>query len=283
MRTDRITGADDPRIAEYRAVAEPELVRSRGLFVAEGRLVVRRLIEDGRFTVRSLLVSDAAVRSLGPALDALPAAVPVYICDAPDFLGITGHDIHRGCLALVERPAALSVHELLTSVAQRLSAASRADAGLTPCATVIILESVTNADNVGGVFRNAAAFGAGGLLLSPSSCDPLYRKAIRTSMAATLRVPFARVDPWPGGLEQLRAAGFSIVALTPREPALTLDAFAPQRPQKIALLLGTEGDGLSAPAESMADVRVRIPIAPAVDSLNLAVASGIALHRLGTV
>ena len=279
MATERITGADDPRIAEYRDVAEPELVRSRGLFVAEGRFVVRRLIEDGRFVVRSLLVSDAALRSLGPALDALPPTAPVYVCDAPDFLGITGHDIHRGCLALAERPAPKTLGDL---VALDLSPA-HLDARLKPCATVVILEGVTNADNVGGVFRNAAAFGADAVLLSPSSCDPLYRKAIRTSMAATLRMPFARVEPWPDGLETLRASGFSIVALTPREPALTLDAFAAERPAKIALLLGTEGDGLSAAAEGMADVRVRIPIAPAVDSLNLAVASGIVLQRLGTV
>ena len=280
MVTERIAGADDPRIAEYRDVAEPELVRSRGLFVAEGRLVVGRLIEDRRFIVRSLLVSDAAFRSLRPALDALPPEVAVYICDAPDFLGITGHDIHRGCLALVERPAPLTVDRLLRTPDPVDPAPPTGPRGP---ALLVILEGVANADNVGGVFRNAAAFGADAVLLSPSSCDPLYRKAIRTSMAETLRVPFARVEPWPGGLEQLRAAGFSIVALTPREPALTLDAFAAQRPQKIALLLGTEGDGLSAAAESMADVRVRIPIAHAVDSLNLAVASGIALHRLGTV
>ncbi len=147
----------------------------------------------------------------------------------------------------------------------------------------MVLEGVSNADNVGGVFRNAAAFGADGVLLSPTCCDPLYRKAIRTSMAATLRVPFARAgaDDWPGALTSVKAAGFTIVALTPRQPSETLAAFTSRpRPARIALLVGTEGDGLTPEAEAAADYRVRIPIAGGIDSLNLAVATGIALYSL---
>ena len=144
-----------------------------------------------------------------------------------------------------------------------------------------MLEAVANADNVGGIFRNAAAFGAGAVLLSPACCDPLYRKAIRTSMAAVLRVPFARCDDWPQDLVRLRDRGFRIVALTPREPAAMLADFAARpRPERVALLAGTEGAGLSAAAEQLADERVRIPIESAVDSLNVAVAVGIALHAL---
>jgi tRNA G18 (ribose-2'-O)-methylase SpoU len=139
---------------------------------------------------------------------------------------------------------------------------------------------VTNADNVGGVFRNVAAFGAGGVMLSPTCCDPFYRKAIRTSMGATVRVPFARFDDWPGGLEDVRATGFTLVALSPRGPSTTLDALVESRPTRVALLLGSEGEGLSEAALSAADLSVRIPITDAVDSLNLAVASGIALSRL---
>src|SRR5262249_40130935 len=140
------------------------------------------------------------------------------------------------------------------------------------------LESIANADNVGGIFRNAAAFGVDGVLLSPACCDPFYRKAIRTSMAATLRVPFARADPWPQPLVRLREAGFTIVALTPREPATRLDQFVASAQQgKMALLVGNEGEGLTLAAEHAADVRVRIPIAPGIDSLNVAVAVGIAL------
>ena len=142
---------------------------------------------------------------------------------------------------------------------------------------------MTNADNIGGVFRNAAAFGAGAVLLSPTCGDPLYRKAIRTSMAATLQVPYARMDDWPRDLARLRGRGYTIAALSPRQPAIALDVFAASPPASpIALLAGTEGSGLTPDAESAADVRVRIPIAAAVDSLNLAVAVGIALHRLSS-
>jgi tRNA G18 (ribose-2'-O)-methylase SpoU len=261
---ERIERLDDPRIAAYRDIPDPELVRSRGLFVAEGRLVVRRLIEDGRWTLQSVLVSDAARKSLEAALDAIALRVPVYVCAAEDFLPLTGYNIHRGCLALVSRPSPLETGVLVGR--------SR---------TIVVLEAVTNADNVGGIFRNAAAFGAGGVLLSPTCCDPFYRKAIRTSMGAVFQVPFVRAGAWPEELLRLRDAGFTLVALTPREPAQTLREFsAGPRPARMALVVGTEGAGLSPAVERLADVRVRIPIADGVDSLNVAVAAGIALHAL---
>jgi tRNA G18 (ribose-2'-O)-methylase SpoU len=281
-----ISGPDDPRVAEYRDMSDGERVRARGLFVAEGRLIVERLIEerrieDGliedrledrlidarRYRVRSILVSGAAARQMDRALSAVAADVPIFVCGVGDFLGITAHDIHRGCLALVERPAPLTL-----------------DAVLRRARSLVVLEAVANADNVGGVFRNAAAFEAGAVLLSPTCCDPLYRKAIRTSMGATLRVPFVRLDDWPAALSHLRARGFAIVALTPREasgPSEELDAFAAKRrPSPIALLVGTEGAGLTPAAEAAADYRVRIPMRREVDSLNLSVATGIALYGL---
>ena len=244
-------------------MSEPDLVRTGGLFVAEGRLVVRRVIEDGRCRVRSLLLSEVARRDLEPLLGHLAEDVPIYICAARDFLTITGFDIHRGCLALVWRPAIVSVDDVLRT-----------------SSVVVVLEAVANADNVGGVFRNAAAFGADAVLLSPSCCDPLYRKAIRTSMAATLRVPFARLEDWPHGLAALGSQGFTVVGLTPRAPAQPLDSFAASRPGRIALLVGNEGAGLSREAEAAAHHLVRIPIRPDVDSLNLVVATGIALSRI---
>lgn len=261
---ERILTADDSRVADYRGVSEPELLRVRNLFVAEGRIVVTRLIEDGRWPVRSVLVSAAAKRDLEPMLTAIAARVPVLVCEAADFLGITGYDIHRGCLALVERPPALPLEEALAGA--RLA---------------VVLEGVSNADNVGGVFRNAAAFGADVVVLSPTCCSPLYRKAIRTSMGATLRVPFVHLNGWPEALTSLRAAGFRLIALTPREPSEPLDTFASRpRAPKLALLVGAEGPGLTAAVESAADDRVRIPIARGIDSLNLAVATGIALEHL---
>jgi len=259
----RVDGPDDPRIADYHDVSDSELLRNRGLFVAEGRLVVQRVIEDARFSLRSLLMNETASRALAGTLANVSPDVPVFVCDSHDFLGITGFNLHRGCLAFVERPAPIASCEILRAAE-----------------TIVILEGVTNADNVGGVFRNAAAFGAGGVMLSPTCCDPFYRKAIRTSMGATVHVPFARFEDWPGGLADVRATGFTLVALSPRPTSITLDSLVEARPARVALLLGTEGDGLSEAAVSAADLSVRIPITDAVDSLNLAVASGIALSRL---
>jgi tRNA G18 (ribose-2'-O)-methylase SpoU len=266
MAVERIDSADDPRVAAYRGVRDGELLRSHGLFVAEGRYVVRRVVEDGRYRVQSMLVNDAAWRELQVTIADLGETVPIFVGDANALAEIAGYDVHRGCLALVERRTAATAVELI--------AASR---------SLVILEAVSNADNVGGVFRNAAAFGADGVLLSPTCCDPLYRKAIRTSMGATLRVPFARAGAgdWPAVLTRVRAAGFTIVALTPREPSETLEAFAARpRPARVALIVGTEGAGLTAAVEASADVRVRIPISGDVDSLNLASAVGIALYQI---
>jgi tRNA G18 (ribose-2'-O)-methylase SpoU len=267
MHLTRIDSTDDPRIAEYREIPDAELVRARGLFVAEGRRVVGRVLQDRRFRVHSILVNDAARTQLEAALNTLDADVPVYLCEADDFLAITGYNIHRGCLALVERLPATPIDALVENAT-----------------TIVVLEGVTNADNVGGVFRNAAAFGPGGVvgvLLSPTCCDPFYRKAIRTSMGAVLRVPFARAERWPAAIDEVRAAGFTIVALTPREPSQTLAAFQSRpRPERVALIVGTEGAGLTPEVEAAADYRVRIPTSGEVDSLNLAVAAGIALYEL---
>jgi tRNA G18 (ribose-2'-O)-methylase SpoU len=264
---EQIRSVDDPRLRDYRGLSDPELLRSRNLFMAEGRLVVERLLRDRRWTIRSILLNRAACRELEPALQEIEATIPIFMGDPEHFLGVTGHAIHRGCLALVERPRALELDEALRGA--RLA---------------VVLEGVSNPDNVGGVFRNAAAFGADLVVLSPSCCDPLYRKAVRTSMGAALRVPFVQLAEWPGPLMRLRAAGFTLAALTPREPSDPLSVFvARPRPPKTALLVGAEGSGLTASAESAADDRVRIPIASGVDSLNLAVATGIALERLTTL
>ncbi len=256
--------ADDPRVALYRSVADRDLARSHGLFVAEGRLVVRRVLEDSRYSLQSLLLNDAAHRDLEPLLARLDAAVPAYVCRTEEFQTITGINIHRGCLALVERPPLRVVDEVMTG-ARRL----------------ILLDGVANADNVGGVFRNAAAFAADAVLLSPDTCDPLYRKAIRTSMAAVLRVPFAHSREWPADLARIREAGFTLVALTPDAGAEPIDAFARRgASMRLALAVGAEGSGLTPAVAAAADAFVRIPMTDQVDSLNVAVAAGIALHRL---
>ena len=265
----RISGPDDPCAVDYRDLADHDRLRARGLFVAEGRTVVERLIGDRRFQVRSLLVNVAAWRALEPQCTQLGADVTAFVCDTQDFEGLTGYNFHRGCLALALRPPALSLDVLAASAR-----------------SIVVLEDVANVDNVGSVFRNVAAFGVGGVLLGAGCGDPFYRKAIRTSMAATLRVPFVVAgsgDGWRAALVRVHEAGFQIVALTLNAGAQNLDAFAQERrPGKLALLVGAEGPGLSAEAEAIADVHVRIPIRADVDSLNLSVATGIALHRIMT-
>jgi tRNA G18 (ribose-2'-O)-methylase SpoU len=258
-----VADPDDPRLYPYRHLSDAELLREHGLFVAEGRFVVERVLADRRYLVDSLLLNAASVEALRPSLVARGVDL-VFECPAAAFERITGINIHRGCLAMVRRLPALTWQE------------AAADARV-----LLVLEAVTNADNVGGVFRNAAAFGADAVLLSPTCCDPLYRKAIRTSAGASLRVRFGRLEPWPQALGRLRDAGFTLVALSPRQSSSTLDQFVRAHgADRIALLVGTEGPGLSAAAMDMADLRVRVPIRADVDSLNLAVATGIALSRI---
>jgi tRNA G18 (ribose-2'-O)-methylase SpoU len=258
MATIRIERLDDPRIDDYRGVSDGELMRRRNLFVAEGRLVVGRLAESGHRIV-SVLVNEASHRALGESLAGLSSDVDVYVCDTDAFASVTGFNLHRGCLALAERPIDRTLAEVVDG-----------------CNRLLVLEGVSDADNVGSAFRNAAAFGAH-VLLSPSCCDPLYRKAIRTSMGAVLRTPYARFRHLPAGLAALKSVGFTVIALTPRPPAIDLASCS--SPQRVALLVGSEGPGLSPSIEQFADIRVRIPMQSGVDSLNLATATGIALHH----
>jgi tRNA G18 (ribose-2'-O)-methylase SpoU len=263
MAVIRISRFDDPRLEMYRSISDAELLRRRNVFVAEGRLVVSRLIAS-EHPISSVLVNEASFRALEEALRRLPSIVPVYVCDAGEFASLTGFNLHRGCLALAERPPRRTWPEIAS------------------CSSlVLVLEAVADADNVGSAFRNAAAFGAQGVLLSPTCCDPLYRKAVRTSMGAVMRVPYARSEDWPDPLRALKSDGFVLLALTPASDAIALPSMPLGRQhQKIALLIGSEGPGLTAETVQLADLRIRIPIEPGVDSLNLATATGIALYQL---
>jgi tRNA G18 (ribose-2'-O)-methylase SpoU len=258
---------DDPldsRLADYRSVSDPDLALRRGIFIAEGRLVVRRLLSDGRFAVRSVMVTEAARAELDDVLH-VRSDVPVYVVPLPVITGVTGFNIHRGCLAAADRPAPTPWTELVTG--------TRA---------IVVLERVANADNVGGVFRNAAAFGADAVLLDPHSTDPLYRKAIRTSMGAALTVPFARAAPWPDALRALADRGFATVALTPisTAPSLAEAIAAAAAARATAFILGHEGEGLTAGAIDACTHHARIPIAAGVDSLNVSAAAAVALYAL---
>ena len=261
----RVDDVEDARLVDYRTVSDPVLLRERGVFVAESRFVVRELLAHPRFETRSLLVTEAALDSLGDLLETRDDDLAVYVGTRQFLRRIAGFDVHRGCLALGIRPARSADVRL-----PQLPAARR----------VVVLEGVGNPDNIGGIFRNAMAFGVQCVLLSPGCCDPLYRKAIRVSIGATLRLAFGYVDDWPEGLARLQAGGLTLVALTPDVTAIDIAVLASRPPPRIALLVGTEGPGLSAAATARADVSVRIPQAAGTDSLNVATATGIALHRL---
>ena len=265
MRTITIDSGRDPRLALYAGVREPALLREHGLLIAEGRFVVRRLLASPRIRLRSLLLNEAAARGLADAFDAAECDVEVYVAAPAVMTEAMGFNMHHGCLALAERPAPVAL--------DALTAASD---------FVVVLERVVDADNVGSVFRNAEAFGADAVLLSPGCADPFYRKAIRTSSGAALMVPFAAAAPWPDALDRLRATGFTIAALTPAAVATDLGDFVHTASARgrLAVVFGTEGQGLTDEALARADVRVRIPISRVLDSLNVATAVGIALHRL---
>lgn len=264
MTPEEIATLDDPRMADYRAVTNPEALVRAGLFVAEGRFVVSRLLRLGAFRVRSLLLTTAASEALAGELHARRSdeAAAVYVVTQPIMNAVVGFNIHRGCLAIAERPP------VRTLDAVALDTVSRA----------IVLEGVSNPDNIGGIFRSAAAFAADLVVLGPGCGDPLYRKAIRTSMAATLQVPFAAAGAWPDALSTLRTHAIKLLALSTEERARPLTEVA-RRAGRVALLVGNEGSGLTSAALAAADQQVRIRMSPQVDSLNVTVAASIAMHH----
>lgn len=261
MTVVEISSADDPALADYRDLTDVAL-RSRteperGLFIAESRFVVERAIEAG-LEPRSFLCSEKWMASIEPFAARWPDA-PVFVGSDAVLEEVTGFHVHRGALAAMRRPE-------LRTVAEVIAGAKR----------VAVLEDLVNHTNVGAVFRSAAAMGVDAVLVSPRCADPLYRRSIRVSMGSVFQVPWARVDDWPAGLGELREAGFVVAALALADDAVPLDAFAADLPERLALMLGAEGDGLSRAAMEGADVVVRIPMAHGVDSLNVAAASAVA-------
>jgi tRNA G18 (ribose-2'-O)-methylase SpoU len=257
-----ISDPDDPRIEAYRAVRERDLVGRQHRFVAEGEVVLRVLLRQSRFEVESLLLAESRVEGLSDALPMLSPEIPVYTANRQVMDAIVGFPIHRGILAVARRPPPPPVEELL--------------AGLPEKALVVGLIGLANHDNVGGIFRNAAAFGANAVLLDPETCDPLYRKAIRVSVGGALVVPFTRAPAADALVQALQAASFEVIALSPSGTEV-LSQIRPVR--RTALILGAEGPGL--PPDLLARTRtVSIPMSGGFDSLNVATTSGIALHHL---
>ncbi|MFK4036948.1 TrmH family RNA methyltransferase [Nonomuraea wenchangensis] len=261
-----VTDADDPRLSDYTRLRDVELRKSleaeRGLFLAEGEKVIRRAIGAG-YPIRSVLTTRRWLPSLADVLgDSL-----VYVVSDEIMAGIAGFKVHRGALASMERLPLPSVERLLKGGARRL----------------LVLEDLVDHSNIGAIFRSAAALGVDAVILSPRCADPLYRRAVKVSMGAVFSIPYARMDDWYEGLSRLREAGFQTLALTPDQKATPIDTA--KLSDRVALLLGSEGDGLSSHWLEEADQAVCIPMsatamAAGVDSLNVVAAAAIACHGL---
>lgn len=256
MPIELIDDPADSRLADYRDLRDAELRRTRGLFAVEGRLLVERLLTASRFRARSVLATPGMATALAPALNGVPA----WIASHEVIRAVVGFPFHRGAVALGERGEPATLESLFDA------------------RTVVVLEGLADPENVGGVMRSARALGAGGVVLAPGVADPLGRKAIRVSAGAALSLPFACAARWPDDLARVRVAGFTLLALTPDAGARDIATVG--RYARVALLVGSEGDGLTAAARALADVEARIAMTPGVDSLNVVVAAGIALHHL---
>lgn len=264
-----VTDPGDPRLADYARLTDVRLRTSmeaaHGLFVAEGEKVIRRAVAAG-YPVRSMLVTEDKLAGLADVAGACPG--PVYLISPEVAEQVTGYRVHRGALASMARRELPTVAALLSGGWPR---------------RIVLLEDLVDHGNVGGIFRCAAALGVDAVILSPRCADPLYRRAVKVSMGAVFAIPYARMSDWRGGLAEIRAAGFALLALTPDQSAVPLDQVPAAG--RVALLLGTEGDGLSSRWLAEADAAVCVPMsagamALGVDSLNVVAAAAIACHEL---
>ncbi len=269
MTSDRlieITHPDDPRIAEFRNIRERDLTGRDSRFIAEGTVVLRLLAgahaAGGDFVAEKVLLLENRVSGLGDIIETFPADVPIYVAASEVLDGIVGFHLHRGVLALGRRTRDGGMNAFLDRIPKQ--------------ALVLVGCGISNHDNIGSMFRNAAAFGADAVLLDESCCDPLYRKALRVSVGSILTLPYCRQGSGVELLAALAARGFAIWSLSPRGTVDIRDVPASER---MALVVGTEGDGLPQSILS-AFGSVRIPQAPGLDSLNVATASGIALFEM---
>ena len=257
----RLETADDPRVSDYTRLTDTSLRRLRepaeGMYIAESSKVLRRAIDAGH-QPRSFFLADKWLPDLQDILNRFPE-VPAFVGTPGILEEITGFHLHRGALAAMQRPQPLELAPVLAT-ARRIA----------------ILEDIVDHTNIGAIFRSAAALGVDAVLVSPQCADPLYRRAIRVSMGTVFQVPWLRLQDWPGALAELRTAGFTTAALALEEDSLTLQELGARRHGRLALVLGTEGDGLSRSTLAEVDVTVRIPMQGGVDSLNVAAASAVA-------
>ena len=259
-----IDSLEDPGLSDFAGLTDVALRRisepAGGLYIAESSKVITRAIAAGH-RPRAVLLLEQWLEPLRELLE--PFDIPVYVGSSELLESLTGFNLHRGALAAMHRPE-------LRPVADLLDGARR----------VVILEDIVDHTNVGAIFRSVAGLGADLVLVTPRCADPLYRRSVRVSMGTVLQVPWTRLPEWPEGAALLRAAGFHIAALALSDAAVTLDEFAASPPDRIAILLGSEGDGLSPAALAHADTVVTIPMGHGVDSLNVAATSAVALWAL---
>ena len=288
----------DPRLADYARLTDVRLRTSmesaHGLFMAEGEKVIRRAVAAG-FGVRSMLVTRDKLAGLADLAGTCPG--PVYVISQEVAEQVTGYQVHRGALASMARRALPTVTSLLSGSAAARDGAAGGGAGPAPPGSgqqardgqpgwprrIVLLEDLVDHANVGAIFRCAAALGVDAVILSPRCADPLYRRSVKVSMGAVFAIPYARMSDWRGGLAEIRAHGFTLLALTPDQSAVPLDKVTSAG--RVALLLGTEGDGLSSRWLAEADTAVCVPMsagamALGVDSLNVVAAAAIACHEL---
>ena len=264
MRIERISTLEGAGLADYRSLTDVALRRvsepAGGLYIAESAKVIARALAAGHVP-RSALILEQWL----PEVERLFADfdVPVYVGSSAELEALTGFEMHRGALASMHRPALQPVAELLANARR-----------------VVILEDIVDHTNVGAIFRSVAGLGADAVLITPRCADPLYRRSVRVSMGTVLQVPWTRLPEWPDATRLLHDAGFHIAALALADHAVTLDAFAVAPPERVAILMGSEGDGLSRAALQNADTVVTIPMLHGVDSLNVASASAVALWAL---
>ncbi len=258
-----VTSPEDPRLEPYLSVRERDLVGRDGRFIVEGKVTLGVLLERGRFPLESVLIAEHRHVGLADLLDRVPGSVPIYAAPQAVMDSVAGFPMHRGVLAVALKAGARPASALLETCGPR--------------SAVLVLAGLSNHDNVGAAFRNAAAFGVDAVLLDGECCDPLYRKAIRVSAGTALWLPFAHGGSALDLVETLKRTGYAVWALTPREEATAIGDMS--RPDKLALVLGAEGPGL---ADDLIDAAspVRIPMAPGVDSLNVATAGAIALSQV---
>jgi tRNA G18 (ribose-2'-O)-methylase SpoU len=262
-----VVPVDDPadeRLRDYVGLTDVVLRRlsepAGGLYLAESTKVIERALAAGH-RPRSVLLQSKWLDELAPLLE--DHDVPVYLGEPELLEQLTGFTMHRGALASMHRPALRPVAELLRTARR-----------------VVVLEDIVDHTNVGAIFRAVAGLGADAVLVTPRCADPFYRRSVRVSMGTVLQIPWTRLPEWPEGADELHAAGFEIAALALDDAAIPLDRYAQHPPERIALMLGTEGDGLSAGALTSADAVVTIPMSRGVDSLNVAAASAVALWAL---